>query len=100
MLVPKLKQITVANIAAPQPIIAANVSIVGKIVGVSIQAHTGVIWVGDSTVSNTAGIKLTTTSGPYTLPLSTDGVDLHTVYVTGGTNNDIADIIYFEKVSR
>lgn len=100
MVVPKFKLVTIATAGTQLPILAAADTQAMQVVGVTIQAHTGVIYVGDADVSSNAGIKLTTSNEPYSLPLAGNAIDLKKVYIDAGTNGDKAIVVYYEKVSR
>jgi hypothetical protein len=74
-------------------------------INVVIQANsgnTGVIYVGDSTVSSSVfGVKLTAgNSVSIELPPISDGameVDLADIYLDSGTNGDGVSVMYFKR---
>jgi hypothetical protein len=101
VLVPKFKLITIAAAGTAQPVFSASDTQGMAIVGVTIQAHTGVIYIGgDTDVDLNSGIKLTTSNEPYSLPLGGDAIDLKKLYIDAATNGDKAIVLYFLKVSR
>lgn len=100
MVVPKYKLVTVAAAGTAVSVLGAS-DTQGTVIGVSVQAHTGTIYVGDEDVDASAGIKLdATTAAVYNLPLDGQPIDLKKVYIDGGTNGDKAIVVYFEKVGR
>lgn len=73
----------------------------GSVVGLVLQAHTGTIYVGGSTVSSTDyGLKLTTSTAPLHLSADDTAIDLNSIYIDAGSNSDKLAVLYFLKVSR
>lgn len=93
--------VTVPTAATAVPLIASSAARTGLVVGAMVQAHTGTIYLGKSTVSATDyGLKLTTSVAPLLLPNVGEPFDLGTVYICANADNDKLAVTYFEKVSR
>lgn len=74
----------------------------GSVVGLVLQAHTGTIYVGGSTVSSTDyGLKLVAANNAQVvIDLGGQPIDLNSIYIDAGTNADKLAVLYFVKVSR
>jgi hypothetical protein len=96
---PKLKSVTVTTAATAVRVIATATAVAGNVVGVIIQAHTGTVYVGDSTVSSTNGIKLVAaTNDKLTLPINAqDSIDIKEIYICSAADNDVANVLYLER---
>jgi len=93
--VPKFKLVTITTAGTQLPILASSAT-QGNVIGATIQAHTGTIYVGDLDVDSNSGIKLTVGQS-FVIPNDGHLLDLKQIYIDSASNGDKAIVVYFEK---